>query len=164
MAVLQPPPWLIHSFIESSFPTNLQDIINPKLLELGTWNFRSMFTLHHVSHVKCQVSGVGVRCHVSDVRCHFFLSFFGQSGGTSRWRVCYQRGLPRLVFTQTVYTTIYQSAPVCTRIYCITVVYTSIDYTTRLYFICQFPAWPVVMGGPCHCYTGYSVLYPVLLD
>ena len=22
----------------------------------------------------------------------------GQSGGASRWRVCYQRGLPRLVF------------------------------------------------------------------
>ena len=24
----------------------------------------------------------------------------GQSGGASRWRVCYQRGLPRLVFTE----------------------------------------------------------------
>ena len=23
---------------------------------------------------------------------------FGQSGGAIRWRVCYQRGLPRLVF------------------------------------------------------------------
>ena len=27
-------------------------------------------------------------------------SFFGQSGGASRWRVCYQRGLPRLVLTE----------------------------------------------------------------
>ena len=25
----------------------------------------------------------------------------GQSGGASRWRVCYQRGLPRLVFNCT---------------------------------------------------------------
>ena len=25
----------------------------------------------------------------------------GQSGGASRWRVCYQRGLPRLVFDKT---------------------------------------------------------------
>ena len=31
--------------------------------------------------------------------CHFFSSSsFLQSGGTSQWRVCYQRGLPRLVF------------------------------------------------------------------
>ena len=32
----------------------------------------------------------------------FFLFFFqkqiGKSGGASRWMVCYQRGLPRLVF------------------------------------------------------------------
>ena len=26
----------------------------------------------------------------------------GQSGGASRWRVCYQRGLPRLVYNQTM--------------------------------------------------------------
>ena len=46
-----------------------------------------------------------VRCHMSNVRCQvsgvkknsssFFFS--GQSGAASRWRVCYQRGLPRLV-------------------------------------------------------------------
>ena len=44
-------------------------------------------------------------CHVSHVTRHmlrvmFFLNFFfifGQSGGASRWRVCYQQGLPRLV-------------------------------------------------------------------
>ena len=35
-----------------------------------------------------------VRCHVSG----FFGFIFGQSGEASRWRVCYQRGLPRLVF------------------------------------------------------------------
>ena len=35
----------------------------------------------------------GIMCHVSRV----FLCVFLQSGGASRWRVCYQRGLPRLV-------------------------------------------------------------------
>ena len=54
-----------------------------------------MFTLHHVSHVKRQVSGVicqvsGVRCHVSPI---FVFFFFGQIGGASLWRVCYQRGI-----------------------------------------------------------------------
>ena len=54
----------------------------------------------HVSRVTCHVSPV--TCHMSHVSCH--VSFFfclrkkiGQSGGASRWRVCYQRGLPRLV-------------------------------------------------------------------
>ena len=37
-------------------------------------------------HMSC------VTCYVSRVTC-----FFGQSGGASRWSVCYQRGLPRLV-------------------------------------------------------------------
>ena len=41
-----------------------------------------------------------VTCHVSRVTCHMSLfSFsFGQSGEAYWWRVCYQRGLPRLVF------------------------------------------------------------------
>ena len=42
-------------------------------------------------------------CHLSRVTCHMsllFSFFFGQSGGAYRWRVCYQRGLPRLVFGQ----------------------------------------------------------------
>ena len=53
----------------------------------------------HVSRVTCQVSGV--RWQVSFVRwCVLFCLFLIlQSGGASRWRVCYQRGLPRLVFT-----------------------------------------------------------------
>ena len=34
-------------------------------------------------------------CHMSRVTCHIF--FFGQSGEAYWWRVCYQRGLPRLV-------------------------------------------------------------------
>ena len=51
-----------------------------------------------MSHVTCHMSGV--RCQVSGVRCHicFFVCFFGHSGGASRGRVCYQRGLPRLVY------------------------------------------------------------------
>ena len=44
-----------------------------------------------------------VTCDVSHVPCRmsllflFLFLFFLQSGGASRWRVCYQRGLPRLV-------------------------------------------------------------------
>ena len=55
----------------------------------------------HMSHVTCHVSHV--TCHVSHVACHvsvfffFFFFFFGKSGEDYRWRVCYQRGLPRLV-------------------------------------------------------------------
>ena len=66
-----------------------------------------------MSRVMCHVSRV--TCHMSHVTCHmskkkkklhfniFFSSFFlrkkiGQSGGASRWRVCYQQGLPHIVF------------------------------------------------------------------
>ena len=66
---------LSHWVILSS---QFQYIINPKPVELETWKFGSMFTLHHVSHVtwpvpvvRCQVSGV--ICHVSDVTCIFSL-------------------------------------------------------------------------------------------
>ena len=52
----------------------------------------------NVSCVTCNVSRV--TCHVSNVTCHFFFFFFGQSGEAYRWRVCYQRGLPRLVLFQ----------------------------------------------------------------
>jgi hypothetical protein len=38
-----------------------------------------------------------ITCHVSHV---FFLFFFGQRGEAHRGRVCYQRGLPRLVLQQ----------------------------------------------------------------
>ena len=80
-------------------------------LELESWNFERMFNVHYVSYVMCHVSHV--RCHMSPVPCHmspvtrqiFFLikeknilNKIGQRGGVSRWRVCYQRGLPRLVF------------------------------------------------------------------
>ena len=75
-------------------------------------------TICHVSHVICHVSRV--MCHLSRVTYHMSLFFtikkkinkikklhffvihkkIEQSGGASWWRVCYQRGLPRLVFIQ----------------------------------------------------------------
>ena len=73
-----------------------------------------VFFLSHVI-VTCNMSSV--TCHLSRVTCHikvffynyFFFFFFiriflaslkkiRQSGGAGRWRVCYQWGLPRLVF------------------------------------------------------------------
>ena len=57
-----------------------------------------MFTPHHVSHVKCHKACV--ICQVSHVRCHmsiFFLFVIFKSGLSNRWRVSYQRGLPRLI-------------------------------------------------------------------
>ena len=41
----------------------------------------------------CFTNTFGAMCHND-----FFLFFFGQSGWASRWGICYQRGLPRLVF------------------------------------------------------------------
>ena len=52
-----------------------------------------MFTPPKVSHVICHVSRV--TCHISHL---FFFIFFLQSGEAYRWRVCYKRGLPHLVF------------------------------------------------------------------
>ena len=41
-----------------------------------------------------------VMCHVSRSTCHMsgVTFFFRQSGEAYRWRVCYQRGLPRQVY------------------------------------------------------------------
>ena len=54
----------------------------------------------HVSLVTCHVSPV--TCNVSNVFVFLVLFFIskkiGQCDGASQWRVCYQRGLPRLVF------------------------------------------------------------------
>ena len=59
----------------------------------------------HITCVACHVSCVRremsyVMCHTSHVTCNgsFFFLFFGLSSEASRWRVCYQRGLPCLVF------------------------------------------------------------------
>ena len=83
-AVLQTPLLLIHTFINSSFsskPSKYHYTQSIRAKELKFWE-----NFHHVSHVRCQVSGV--RCLVS------YISFFGQSGGASRWRVYNQQGYP----------------------------------------------------------------------
>ena len=49
-----------------------------------------MFTPHPVSCVTCHLS--------HDFFSSFYPKFFLLSGGTRPWRVCYQQGLPRLVF------------------------------------------------------------------
>ena len=74
-----------------------QDCFHPKIihgLSQEANPIERMFTLHHVSHVTRQVSCVG--CRMSCV-IFLFLIYSGQMGGASRWRVCYQQGLPRLV-------------------------------------------------------------------
>ena len=43
----------------------------------------------------------------------FLFFFFGQSGEVYRWRVCYQRGLPRLVFIIARYLKTLSSAVQC---------------------------------------------------
>ena len=58
--------------------------------------FYTRFTSPHLSGVTCHVSKV--MCHVSHVTCHNFFVFVLQSGQASEWRVCYQCGLPRLVY------------------------------------------------------------------
>ena len=54
-----------------------------------------MFTPPNMSYVMCHVTRQvsHVMCHMS----HVIFFFFRQSGEAYRWRVCYQRGLPRLV-------------------------------------------------------------------
>ena len=47
------------------FVQNLQYTLNPKPKELRSWNLERMFTPHHVSHVRCHLSGF--RCQVSSV-------------------------------------------------------------------------------------------------
>ena len=55
-----------------------------------------MFTPHHVSHVIC---------HMSRVTCQV-------SREASRWRVCYQRGLPRLVITLSAFSSLQDTEEV----------------------------------------------------
>ena len=109
---------------------NIQNHITPKLLELESCPLERMFTPQYVSHVTCYVSSVTchmscVTCHMTCVTCHmshvtFHMSsvtfFFNekklrrrkkyekirQRGRPSPWRVCDQRGLPRLVFETTI--------------------------------------------------------------
>ena len=111
-AVLQSPPWFIkwvsHPLLQISF--KLCQSQTERARDLKFWEnvHPTLCVLCHVSCVTCHVSRVTY--HLSDVKIfflHFFFSsFFSfffhpkkivQSGGPSWWRVCYQRGLPRLV-------------------------------------------------------------------
>ena len=73
-AFLQTPPSLT-DWVSDPFPSNLQNTITPKPLELGTWNFYTLFTTCHVSCVTCHLSHV--TCHDTwYVTCHIKLVFF----------------------------------------------------------------------------------------
>ena len=52
-----------------------------------------------------------VTCHMSQFKFFYLIFFFGQSGEAQRWRVCYQRGLPRLVFQLISNKGVYRTAP-----------------------------------------------------
>ena len=85
-AVLQSPPWLINALSLVMVCGNIFKV--PSIPNHKSWGaeiFERTFTPHHVSHVTCPMSRV--RCHMSLFYC-----------GAFRGRVCYQRGLPRLVF------------------------------------------------------------------
>ena len=91
-------PSITNYFIQSiryHFSPNLQNTKTCKPLELETWHFDRIFTTSYGSGVICHVSCV--TCHMSRFRCHMS-DFFLQNGGDSRWKVCYQRGLPCVVF------------------------------------------------------------------
>ena len=55
--------------------------------------------------------GSRVTSHMSHVICHNFFCFvFWQSGEAYRWRVCYQGGLPRLVYEEDVFSKYFSFA------------------------------------------------------
>ena len=83
--------------MSNTFPPHLQYIKNPKPLELGTWNFHTMFTTCHVSCVKCHMSNV--TCHLPHVYMShvFFYIIIWQIGGAGLRKVCYRPGLHPLV-------------------------------------------------------------------
>ena len=66
------------------------------------------YTINSLKYPKSHISYVsqesGVTCQVSHVTCHvshfffFFLLLLFLIGGASRWRICYQRSLPRLIY------------------------------------------------------------------
>ena len=61
---------LIHSLTHSASDPlwkYLKNLITPKPLKLGTWNFETMFTTPCLSHVLCPVSLF--TCYMSGVRC-----------------------------------------------------------------------------------------------
>ena len=76
--------------------------VTPNSKTVRARKLKFLENVHLLSPVTCHVSCA--MCHILRVTCHmshdyFFIIFFGQSGKARWWRVCYQRGLPRLVFT-----------------------------------------------------------------
>ena len=73
---------------------------------------RTLRVICHVSRVTCHVSHV--TCHLSPVTCYLkkiINIILRQRGGASWWRVCYQRGLPRLVsYIHTLHTSLLKCA------------------------------------------------------
>ena len=80
MDVLQTPLSLNNWLIKSSFSKSSRH------LHSQTGRARDLKLWENVNLPPC------VTCHISHVTC------LGQSVGASQWRVCYQRGLPRLVW------------------------------------------------------------------
>jgi hypothetical protein len=100
------PSLKVTEWVSHPFPPNLQNIKTAKPLELGTWNFDTIFAVSYTSSVMCHVSCVTchvsrVTCHGSHVTCHMSRvtkTKKGTNDGASWSRVCYQQDLPRLVF------------------------------------------------------------------
>ena len=66
-AVLQTPSSFV-KWHSHPFPPNLQNINAPKLLDLGTWNFETMFTTSCLSRVMCHMTCF--TCHMTCFTCH----------------------------------------------------------------------------------------------
>ena len=90
-AVLRTPLWLNDWLRWSSFSSKPS-----KYHKSQTVRARDLQFLNNIHHPLC------VTCYMSCVKCHvsyiIYIFFFPQNVWTSRWRVCYQRGLPRLVY------------------------------------------------------------------
>ena len=89
-------------FVEIYSKQHYSQTITAGELKLGENVHPPTCVTFHVSHVTCHMSHV--TCHVSRVTCHVSRVtshiFFGQIGGASQWRACYQRSLPRLVLSE----------------------------------------------------------------
>ena len=87
---------MVHLFIRWSFRSESRHCLS-QTVRAKELKFRENVHPHHVSHVRCHMSGF--RCQVSGVCCQVsgVTIFLDKKGGASRWSVCYQWGLPRLV-------------------------------------------------------------------
>ena len=93
---------LIHWLNRTSFSSKSLKHHKSQTVRARELKFETMFTSYHVSHVRYQVSHV----------IFLWTKWLG-----SRWRVCYQRGLPRLVFIDSYVTTTtnkWTLIPLCT--------------------------------------------------